>query len=102
MRQTGIHGWICEILGGAVLLAVALTLVQPPSPAAAGSPIGEKFDFTSLSYGSNVLVGKTVRSGPSAISGIGCTGVAPQSQSDTAGTVTEPTDVRSASVATSA
>jgi hypothetical protein len=102
MTRTGTHVRIREVLAGVSLLALALTFAPPFAPAAATSAVGERFDFTSLSYGSNVLVGKIVRSGPSAISGIGCTGAAPQSRSDTAGSVAGSSEARSASVATSA
>ncbi len=64
--------------------AVALAMLSAVAPTAGATAVRDT--YTSFSYGSRVLVGSTVTSGPSATSQIGCTSAAPLSRtSDSAG-----------------
>ena len=74
--------WMIATAGVGCAIAMATITALPPSAGATGA----RYTYTSFSYGSRVLVGSTVTSGPSATSQIGCTSAAPLSRtSDSAG-----------------
>lgn len=84
-------------IAACTVLASTCALAAPVA-----APRDRGFYYTSFSYGTRVVAGSALKSGPSAIAGIGCTSDAPLSRTNTSAGLTDATAVTSSSVATTA